>query len=147
MLHLLRGRNQRGVQRRAFELFHRFLTFFDEPLHTFAGLAPCGHAQKLEHLFEPSHLHAGDFEMLLERCTELIALGCLGHLRQRLHELLFRVVDVLEFLDEQFLEIFSCHFASFHKARPWGPRDRLSISAIVPHYSNSKRYATVDESD
>ena len=100
-----------------FELFHVRLAFFEQAFHPVACLAASSKAKRLEHFFETVDLHAGDFEVFFERRAEFIAFHGLRHLWQGLCDLLFGVVHIPEFLDKQFLKIFSCHCDSFRRAR------------------------------
>ena len=53
-------------------------------------------------------------QMLFEAGLEIRILRGLGHLRQRLHDLLFGVVDVLEGIEEQVLEPFFSGHVELH---------------------------------
>jgi hypothetical protein len=55
---------------------------------------------------EEIHLAFGFGVMRLEGGAELVRIGRLGHFRQRLIDLLFGVVDVLERVEEQVVEVF-----------------------------------------
>src|SRR5690606_40344715 len=68
------------------------------------GLAPGRLAEDLEHLLEPLDMALALLEMLLESGFQLTRLRCLCHLRQRFHDLLFGVVDVLEGIEEQVVQ-------------------------------------------
>jgi len=47
--------------------------------------------------------------VLFKRRTKLIGIGGLGHLRERLINLLFGVVDILEGIKEQSAKVFRSH--------------------------------------
>ena len=55
----------------------------------------------LEHLFETLHMHFGFFEMAQKTLLKLPVSRLLGHFRQRLHELLLGIIDVLKLMHEQ----------------------------------------------
>ena len=57
-------------------------------------LRALGQVELLEHLIEALDLAAGLLEMQLEGLLQLGAVGGLGHLRQRLGDLLLGMVDV-----------------------------------------------------
>ena len=58
-------------------------------------------AVHLEHLLQPLHVVLGLVEMGLEALLELRVGRLLDHLRQRFHDLLLGVVDVLQLMHEQ----------------------------------------------
>jgi hypothetical protein len=66
----------------------------EDALDSVALLAACRFADLLKNLFEPLDLTLGLVVVLLERGTELIGVGSLGHLWQRFADLLFGVIDV-----------------------------------------------------
>ena len=62
------------------------------------------HPMHVEHLLDHLDLLLGLAEMRLEGLLELRIARFLDHLRQRLRDLLLRVVDVLQRVDEQVVE-------------------------------------------
>ena len=109
MLHFLRRRDQRGIERAAFQVPSRLVALPDDPLHAFAGLCPGGNAEKLEDLFAAAHVSLGDLEVIFESRAELFVLGRPRHFREGLRQLLLGVVHVAELLDKQLFQVFGCH--------------------------------------
>ena len=96
----------------ALEVFHDRLAFFEDAQDGVAGLAARGLADDLEDLLEALDVALGLLQMLFEAGLELGILRGLGHLRQRFHDLLFGVVDVLEGIEEQVLEGLFGHWVA-----------------------------------
>ena len=70
----------------------------------------------LEHLLEPLHVGLGFVEMRQEALLELLVGRLLGHLRQRLHELLLGIIDVLQLVHEQIVHGFDVFGKKSHCA-------------------------------
>ena len=107
MLHALRGTDQREVGRGVFLFLafgHDLLTFLDQPHHALAGLRAGRLAEQFEAFVDALDLVFGLDEMLLEQFAQLIETRRLGHFRQRLGQLLFRMQDVAEFIDQQIVQ-------------------------------------------
>src|SRR5258705_12735926 len=101
MLDRLRGGQQTGVERwRIGILLHDLLAFIENALDGIALLAARGLAEQLEYLFQALDLSLGLIMMLFERGPQLVRIGRLRHFRQRLQDLLFGVVDVLERIEK-----------------------------------------------
>ena len=77
--------------------------FLDQPDHPLAGLGAGGGAQNAEAFVQAFDLGLRLFQMYFEDALELRGAGGLGHLRQRFHELLFRVQDVAQLIDQELL--------------------------------------------
>jgi hypothetical protein len=71
-----------------------------------AGLAARRLVDQFEDLFQPLDLALGLAMMLFERRAQLVGLGGLRHFRQRLQNLLFGEINVLERIEEQVVEVF-----------------------------------------
>ena len=66
------------------------------PLH----FLPDGFSPRfLEDLLEALHVAASLLQMLFEAVAKLVRIGGLGHLGQSLHQLVFGVVNILQFVD------------------------------------------------
>jgi hypothetical protein len=97
----LRGGQETGVQRLSALVFgHDLLAFVEDALDRVALLAARGLTDQLEHLLQPLDLAFGLVLMLLERGGQLLRLRSLGHLGQRLQDLLLGIIDVLERIEE-----------------------------------------------
>ena len=101
MLDRLGCGQQAGIERgRIGILFHDLLAFFDKALDGIALLAARGLAEQLEYLFQPFDVPLGLVVVLFERRPQLIRIRRLRHFRQRLQDLLFGIVDVLERIEK-----------------------------------------------
>ena len=106
VLDALRGADQREVGRGVVLLLafvHHLLAFLDEPHHALAGLGARGGPENAEAFVEPLDLRLGLLQVHLEQALQLRGAGRLGHLRQRLEQLLFGMQDVAQLIDQEFL--------------------------------------------
>ena len=71
-----------------------------------------------EHLLDHFDVLLGFSQMRLERLLQLRICRLRNHLRQRLGDLLFGVVDVLQRVDEQVVECFDVLREKTHSALP-----------------------------
>ena len=107
MLDPLRRADQRKVGRRVFLFLafgHDFLAFLDKSHHALAGFRAGCLAEQVEAFVETLDLIFGLGQMLFEQLPQLIEARRLRHLRQRLDQLLFRMQDVAQFIDQQFVQ-------------------------------------------
>ena len=81
-----------------------FYTDIDDALHPGAGLGLGALLEVLERLLQAGDLLLGFGQVVLERFAELVAPRRSCHLRQRLHQLLFGVIDVPQFVHERIVE-------------------------------------------
>ena len=107
MLDGLRRGEQAGIERLgALVLVHDLLALVENAHDGIAGLAAGRLVEQFENLLEALDLAFGLVVMLLERGAQLVGGGRLRHLRQRLQDLLFGEVDVLQRIEEQIVEVF-----------------------------------------
>ena len=105
VLGALRGRNQQRVHGGLVGIFlERALGLFEDAGHAVAVLAARLLAEALEHAGETIDLAPGFLEVLLECGAEVGRRGGLGHLRERLGELLLCVECVAKFVDERVVQ-------------------------------------------
>src|SRR2546430_10830682 len=102
--------DQPGIKRRIIRFGDHSASFFDQPFHANALLAAWTDAQLLT-----NHLDSGDvllrlLEMIAKCLLELLVLGGLCHLRQRLYQLLLRAVKVFELLDVKSFQRIDLHY-------------------------------------
>jgi hypothetical protein len=110
VLDLLRGRDDRGILHfRIHVLLENLLGFLEEALHTLALLPHRLLAEFVEHILELNGLVLGDFQVLLERRAERAGIGGADQPGHGLDDLVFRIVQVLQFLDEQFAQGLVLH--------------------------------------
>ena len=110
MLHLLGAGEQSSVQNLwGLDLFHDLAGLIDEALHRHATFATSGGVEPIKGLLQPLDLVFGFLEMLLERLAQLLGRGGLRHLRQRLHKLLLRVVEVTQLVQQKVLHALHRH--------------------------------------
>src|SRR6185312_3451323 len=94
--------------RRAF-LFEQVRTFFDESFHRLASFRPGGLPKQSENFFKSLDMALGLFKMFFKSGTERLAARPLSHLWKRLHELLFRAQQFLQFVDKQVFQRIKLH--------------------------------------
>jgi hypothetical protein len=91
------GGEQAGIEGRfALVLFHDFLALIEDAFDGVALLAARWLAEQIEYLLQAPDLAFRLVMMFFECRPKLVGVGRLGHLRQRLIDLLFGVIDVLE---------------------------------------------------
>src|SRR5690606_11266161 len=90
---------------------------------------------QLEDLLQALDLHLGLVPVLLEACLQIRRLGGARHLGQRLQDLAFGIVDVLERIEEQVVQrLFLGHVKSFQNLSDWSSsrsRDRLRLNGTA----------------
>ena len=107
MLDRLGGGNQAGIDYGGFlTLLDDILTLGYEADDRVAFLAPGRGIDLLEDLFQPLDLAFRFAAMIFQCLLELLRLGGLRHLRQRLQDLLLGVVNVLHQVKEQIVHGF-----------------------------------------
>jgi hypothetical protein len=105
MLDRLRGSEKTGVEGGgALEIRHHLQAFVDHSVNSVAGLAFCRAINSAKNPLEPMDLALGFSFVLLERTLQILRLRSLRHLRKRLHDLVFGVIDVLQGLVEEIIE-------------------------------------------
>src|SRR5579872_2283971 len=110
MLNSLGGGQQTGIERRCVGiLIHDFLAFVEDALDGVALFTAGRLADEPENLFQPFDLTFGLVMVLLEGRSQLIRVGRFGHLWKRFINLLLRVIDIFQGIDEQLVEIFLGH--------------------------------------
>ena len=67
--------------------------------------------------------------MLFEGSSQLIGIGCFRHFRKRFVNLLLRVIDILEGVDEEFAKILVCHDQTPLIDVTWGQHEGSSIGS------------------
>src|SRR5712692_6323778 len=106
VLDRLRGGKHAGVKRlAALVLVHDLLALVEDALDRVAGLAARRLVEQFENLLEALDLAFGLAVMLFERRTQLVGLSGLRHFRQRLQNLLFGVINVLQGIEEEIVEV------------------------------------------
>jgi hypothetical protein len=104
VLDALRGSDQSGILgSRIAVAGDRLLAFLDQPAHRVTRLARAADTDLAEDVLEPLDVVLRLVQVVLEGFTELLIRCCLRHLRQRLHQLLFGVVEILELVSEYVL--------------------------------------------
>jgi hypothetical protein len=76
--------------------------FLHQALHGGADLRPRLFVQFAKHLFQALHVGAGLLQVGFKAFLQLGIAGSLGHFWQGLHQLLFGVVEILDFVDQEF---------------------------------------------
>jgi hypothetical protein len=101
MLHRLGVGDHRGVSDvRIVGVLNAFLAFLNDAFDRRTGLALRLLAKDFEHLLETLDLTLGLLQMVVEGLLQLGGIALLRHLGQRLQNLLFGEVDVLEVMQE-----------------------------------------------
>jgi hypothetical protein len=89
----------------------------------------------LEHLFKPLHMRLGLIEMRQKTLLELLVGGLFRHFRQRLHELLFGIIDILQLVHEQVVHGFDVFGKESHCLilfRSGGTQPYRLVVAVTP---------------
>src|SRR6185312_2598694 len=106
MLDRLRRGEQTGVERLAPPVFgHDLLALIENAFNRVAGLSSRRHVEQPENLLQTINLTFSLIMMLFKSGAQLVGVGGLRHLRQRLQNLLFSEVDVLERIEEEIVEV------------------------------------------
>jgi hypothetical protein len=105
VFHALRGANEFGIADRVWRIFlNRFFAFLDQSLHGVTGFPFRLCAEKLEAAIQAVDVLSGLLKMLLETFLQFLVRRSFRHFRQRFHELVFGIVEVAEFVDEEITE-------------------------------------------
>ncbi len=100
MFHPQRRAHDRDVFERTLVVIVQLLfAFGDQALHGFAVLAGRLLVQPFEDPFQPLGVPLGLFQMAGKQVLQVFAGRSLGHLRQRFHQLVFRAIQVPQFID------------------------------------------------
>jgi hypothetical protein len=78
--------------------------FLDQPLHRLARLGLGALAHDFEDPFQAGHVVLRLLQVLVKSSLQRGMMGCLRHFREGLDEALFRIVQILDLVDEQRLE-------------------------------------------
>ena len=97
----------------------RALALFDEPLHRLALLASSRSVELFQGFFESLDVSFGLLEMFFESFRELLVGGRLGHLGERLGELNFSAVEILQLMNECIMERSYFHTGCLSFADLW----------------------------
>src|ERR1700677_2928123 len=110
MFYRLAGRNETGIDRRAFaEFLDRLLTLGDDAIDRLAGLGLGPLADHLEHLLKTLDLALRLLTMRRKGLLEFRLFGRLHHLGERAENLLFREVNILQVRQKQVVQCFLKH--------------------------------------
>jgi hypothetical protein len=97
----LASRNQAGIHSGLVEvLFHHSLALLDDAGDAVTVFASYFLVEGVEHLLQALDLSGCLFQVCFERLAKISRAGRSGHLGQCLHELLFSVVGVTQFVNE-----------------------------------------------
>ena len=92
------------LEKKDLDLAHEVVALLEDAVDAGAFLAARLFVVPLEDLFQPLHLLLGLLEMLLQAALELAIGGLLDHRRQRFHDLVLRIVDVVKAVLVEVLE-------------------------------------------
>src|ERR1700722_16695435 len=100
MLNFLRSRNQRSVENGWFSVFRcdERIALLDNLRYRFTVAAFLISTQHSENLFQSLDLLLGLGGMQFEGSLQLFIMGCFGHLRERLRDLLLSAVQLIQFM-------------------------------------------------
>src|ERR1700693_5793508 len=110
MFHALRRRNQPGIQFFRLGIFFNHLrAFADQPFHALALFALRTFSQRLENLFQTFHVPLGLFQVLFKSRAQFLRRRRLRHLWQRLQQLIFRAIQILQFFHVKVFQAIHFH--------------------------------------